>query len=84
MVSKAKSIGPKVLTDIVVLSTKEKVENDFFDQLEPALILKMREMALDDLINLFWSSLQIKKGSHYFYEKLEQELGKRIRGVKDD
>ena len=44
----------------------------------------MREMALDDLINLLWSSLEIKKGTHYFYEKLEEELSKRIRGVKDD
>jgi hypothetical protein len=44
----------------------------------------MREMAIEDLINLLWSSLQIKKGSHYFYERLEEEIGRRIKGVKDE
>ena len=41
-------------------------------------------MAIEDLINLLWSSLQIKKGSHYFYERLEEEIGRRIKGVKDE
>ena len=86
LIQKAKDIHPKYLTDILVLSTKEKGgdKSDFFEKLEADLILKMREMALDDLINLLLSSLEIKKGTHYFYEKLEEELSKRIRGVKDD
>ena len=44
----------------------------------------MKEMSLDDLINLLWSALEIGKGSKIFYESLELELGKRIRGIKDE
>lgn len=86
LVSRAKEMKPKILTDIIVLSTKEKggEKSDFFERLEPEIILKMREMTLDDLINLLWSAIQIKKGSLFFYEKLEEELAKRIRSIKDD
>lgn len=86
LVLKAKEIKPKILTDIIVLSTQEKggQTSDFFDRIEPEVIFKMREMSLDDLINLLWSALQIKKGTHFFYEKLEEELSKRIRGIKDE
>ena len=41
-------------------------------------------MALDDLINLLWTALKIDRGSSMFYERLEKELGKRIRGIKDE
>ena len=44
----------------------------------------MKEMSLDDLINLLWSTLEIGKGSEIFYQSLESELAKRIRGIKDD
>jgi len=83
---KAKTMKPKYLTDIIVLTTKQKggESSDFFEKLEPTLTAKMREMAIEDLINLLWSSLQIKKGSHYFYERLEEEIGRRIKGVKDE
>ena len=44
----------------------------------------MRSMALDDLLNLMWSSLKIERGNDLYYKTLEEELTKRIRGIKDD
>lgn len=41
-------------------------------------------MALDDLLNLMWSALEIDRGSQYFFQTLEAELAKRVRGIKDD
>lgn len=41
-------------------------------------------MSLDDLINLMWSALEMNRGSPIFYTTLESELGKRVRGIKDD
>jgi hypothetical protein len=84
IITKAKTMKPKYLTDIIVLTTKQKSDSDFFDKLEPVLTSKMREMAIEDLINLLWSALRIAKGSHYFYDRLEEEIGRRIMGVKDD
>ena len=91
LVKKSKDIGPKVLTDILVIATTEEREagsavtdNDLFTQIEADVILKMKEMNLDDLINLLWSALEIGKGSQLFYQSLEGELAKRIRGIKDE
>jgi hypothetical protein len=44
----------------------------------------MKAMALDDLINLMWSALEIQRGSEMFYKTLEAELAKRVRGIKDE
>jgi hypothetical protein len=44
----------------------------------------MKSMALDDLLNVMWSALQIGRGSDLFFNSLEEELVKRIRGIKDD
>ena len=44
----------------------------------------MKAMSLDDLINLLWSALEINRGGPMFYKRLENELEKRIRGIKDD
>ena len=41
-------------------------------------------MSLDDLINLMWSVLEVEKGGPVFFEKLETEIAKRIRGIKDE
>lgn len=46
--------------------------------------MKMKFMALPDLLNLMWSTQEIRRGSNYFYEKLEEEILSRIRTVKDD
>ena len=48
------------------------------------VILLMKSMSLDDLINLLWSALEINRGGKMFYETLEVELSKRIRGIRDD
>ena len=63
---------------------KAVTDNDLFTQIESDVILKMKEMSLDDLINLLWSTLEIGKGSQIFYQSLESELAKRIRGIKDE
>ena len=63
---------------------KAVTDNDLFTQIESDVIIKMKEMSLDDLINLLWSTLEIGKGSEIFYQSLESELAKRIRGIKDD
>ena len=44
----------------------------------------MKLMALDDLINLMWTALKIEKGSAVFYDRLEYEISKRIKGIKDE
>ncbi len=44
----------------------------------------MKAMALEDLINLMWTALEINRGSTLFYDTLEGELSKRVRGIKDD
>ena len=44
----------------------------------------MKLMALEDLINLLWTSLKIEKGSGVFYDRLEREIGKRIKSIKDE
>lgn len=41
-------------------------------------------MALDDLLNLMWSALEIDRGSQFFFQTLEAELAKRVRGIKDE
>jgi len=81
------------MTNIMVLSTKAKAfesavaksgELDFWDSMEPAVILKMQEMQLEDLINLMWASMEVKKGTKVFFDELEKELTKRVLRVKDE
>ena len=81
------------MADILVLATKEEqdakegdvdIGNDLFTQVEAEIILKMKAMNLEDLINLMWSALEINRGGQFFYETLEGELSKRIRGIKDE
>jgi len=78
-----------VIADLLVLSTLEATPNetertDLFSMVENDLIAKTKVMALEDLINLLWTALKIDRGSSMFYERLEKELAKRIRTVKDD
>jgi hypothetical protein len=77
----------------MVLSTKAKIFEsamsesgrvDFWDSMEPQVILNMKEMKLEELINLIWSAQKVKKGSKLFYEEFEKELTKRIQRVKDE
>ena len=44
----------------------------------------MKEMELNDLVNLMWSASEVKRGSQTFYTELEKELTKRILKVEDD
>lgn len=87
---RAKEIKPKIIADLLVLSTMEASENeqdskkDLFSAVEVPLTSKMKVMALDDLINLLWTALKIERGSTIFFTKLEEEISKRIRGIKDD
>lgn len=86
---RAADISPKVMSDLLVLSTREASASehqaeDLFSQVEGELVNKMKLMALDDLINLFWTALKIDRGSGMFFERLERELTKRIRGIKDE
>ena len=88
IVKRIKELSPKTLADILVLSTQE-VSNesksaDLFSQVESDLILMMKAMALEDLINLMWTALEINRGSPLFYDTLEGELAKRVRGIKDE
>ena len=87
---RSEEISPKVMSDLLVLSTMESTfdesENpkDLFSKVEHNLIKKMKFMNLDDLINMLWTSLKINKGSSFFYERIEDEISKRIRGIKDE
>jgi len=88
-----KEFSPSVITNILVLSTRAKAYEaaikdqrglDFWDSMEPELILKMASMDLTDLINLMWSSLEIKKGGKAFYDELEKIIKRKILKVKDE
>lgn len=57
---------------------------DFWDSLEPFVIMKMKEMQLEDLINLMWCALEVEKGTNTFYKELEAELSKRMLRIKDE
>lgn len=84
---RSKEFSPDIMTNIMVLSTKAKLFEtalsdsgrvDFWDSMEPQVILNMKEMKLEELINLMWSSQKVKKGGNLFYQELEKELTKRI------
>jgi hypothetical protein len=90
IISRSKELSPKVFSDILVLSTLESKQEtgqkaaDLFSSVEADLIMSMKVMALDDLLNLMWSALEIDRGSQFFYQTLEAELSKRVRGIKDE
>ena len=82
-----------MLTDILVLSTvakdyedaaKSKDGADFWDSLEPHVIMTMKEMQLEDLINLMWSALEVQKGSDTFFREVEKQISSKILKIKDD
>ena len=86
-------MSPKVITDILVLSTMAKEVDtlssqtgdlDFWEAVEPSLIFKLKEMDLDSLLNLMWSALEIERGSAIFNEQIESEITKRILKIQDD
>jgi len=78
------------MSDLLVLSTMEAVASeadnprDLFSAVESELMKTMKLMGLDDLINIMWTALKIDRGSKPFFERLEKELAKRIRGIKDE
>lgn len=41
-------------------------------------------MLVEDLINLMWSALQVKKGSDAFFSEIEKNLSKKIYKIKDE
>jgi hypothetical protein len=93
IISRSKELSSKVLTDLLLLSTKgankhfsgkEDMKLDLFQALETDLILKMKNMALDDLINLMWTALEMQRGSGVFFNELEKEMAKRVRSIKDE
>ena len=73
IISRSKELSPKVFSDILVLSTLESKQEtnskaaDFFSSVEADLIISMKSMALDDLLNLMWSALEIDRGSQFFF-----------------
>lgn len=86
---RAAEISPKIMADLLVLSTleasaEEQQSDDLFSKVEGELMNKMKLMSLDDLINLLWTALKIDRGSGMFFERLERELTKRIRSIKDE
>lgn len=58
-------MDPKILTDIIVLSTVAKDINnkdnkaDLFELFESEITFKMKTMNLSELINLLWSVQEI-------------------------
>lgn len=86
IIKRCKELSPKTMADILVLSTQEvnTHSGDLFSSVESDLILMMKAMSLEDLINLMWSALEINRGSPLFYETLESELARRVRGIKDE
>ena len=86
---RAAEISPKIMADLLVLSTleasaEEQQSDDLFSKVEGELMNKMKLMSLDELINLLWMALKIDRGSGMFFKRLERELTKRIRNIKDE
>jgi hypothetical protein len=44
----------------------------------------MRQMELEDLINLLWTATEVGRGSNTFFQELEKELSKRMLMIKDE
>ena len=44
----------------------------------------MKEMDLQDLINLLWTSIEVKRGSEIFFKEIENQLTKKILKIKDE
>lgn len=93
IIKRAKDLDTKLLTDILVMATKEKSEGafigedmkeDLFTQIEPTLIVKMSKMTLDELLNVLWAVVEVNRGTPLLYETIEEELTKRIRLIKDE
>lgn len=93
LIDKSAEIDPRVLTNLLVLSTKVKnfdekttknTGSDLWDAFEPRLVLKLDSMQLEDLVNLLWSSLRVNKGTRAFYEELEKAIRKRVYKFKDE
>ena len=76
---RCKEFGAKTLTDIIILSAvaKEKGHKDgFWEVLEIDVMLKMKEMSLNELTNLLWSAVEVDKGSKSFHQELEEQIMK--------
>jgi hypothetical protein len=82
---RSKELSPKILSDLILLSTMGKSDHDdLFSTLEPDIILKLKSMSLDDLINIMWAAGEVNRGGPLLYETLETELSKRLRAIRDD
>ena len=51
---------------------------------EEVVIVKIKEMKLDDLINMLWAALEVNRGSNLFFETIEGHLTKQLRVIKDE
>lgn len=70
IIKRVPEMSPKVLTNILVLSTmardndaatsKESGILDFWEAVEPTLTMKIRDMDLEDLLNLMWSAIEVE------------------------
>lgn len=63
---------------------KSKKGTDFWDQIEAHIGLRMKDMTLEELLNLLWSTLEIGRGGQSFLEQLESNLMQKLLKVKDD
>mmetsp|Transcript_15020 Transcript_15020/g.25531 ORF Transcript_15020/g.25531 Transcript_15020/m.25531 type:complete len:412 (-) Transcript_15020:1057-2292(-) len=85
-----KEMSPETLTKILVLTTVSKPEsaendpNDFWKTSESLLVRKMKEMEMDDLINLLWSALELNRGSPLFFEEIEKMIMRKVLKVTDE
>jgi len=91
-------LTPKTLVDILIISTACKATDDaitetmdkdysgldLWDSVEATIVFGMKEMQLDDLINLLWAAKELGKGSPNFLNELEKNLTRLILKVKDD
>ena len=77
MMERLKDFSPKILTDIMVLTTQAKeVEGSmkqqhgvaFWDSVESHLGHRMKDMSLEELLNLLWSTLEVGRGGKTFLE----------------
>ena len=53
---------------------KIKQGTDFWDRVEAHVGLRMKDMSLEELLNLLWSTLEVGRGGKAFLEQLESNL----------
>lgn len=81
---KVNDFDNQTLIDIIVMLTVAKHDSSVsFSSLEPALVRRVEELKVTELMNLYWSLLQLNQGSVALRESLEKRLAANLKKASD-